>query len=69
MDRICDYDEAYTREDARDIGFCSRCGISGCKYSRSRSNNNVMNMSPKDYINKIDGKMLKFADLRNLYRN
>ena len=64
MDRICDYDEAYTREDARDIGFCSRCGISGCKYSCSK--NNVMNMSPKDYINKIDNKDAEIRRLKKL---
>jgi predicted RNase H-like nuclease (RuvC/YqgF family) len=66
MDRICDYDEAYTREDARDIGFCSRCGISGCKYSRSKSNKNVMNMSPNDYIDKIDRKDAEIRRLKKL---
>lgn len=66
MDRICDYDEAYTREDARDIGFCRRCGISGCKYSRSKSNKNVMNMSPNDYIDKIDRKDAEIRRLKKL---
>ena len=64
MDRICDYDEAYTREDARDIGFCNRCGISGCKYSRSKKN--VMNMSPNDYMDKIDKRDVEIRKLKKL---
>lgn len=66
MSRMCDYDEAYTREDARDIGFCGRCGISGCKYSHSKLNKNVMNMSPNDYIDKIDKKDEEIRRLKKL---
>lgn len=30
MDNICDYDEAYTRDDAEEIGWCSKCKIENC---------------------------------------
>lgn len=66
MSRMCDYDEAYTREDARDIGFCERCRISDCKYSYSKSNKNVMNMSPNDYMDKIDRKDAEIRRLKKL---
>ena len=30
-DKICDYDEAYTREQASEIGWCSQeCGCTNC---------------------------------------
>lgn len=31
---LCDYDEAYTREDASDIGWCGKCRIKGCPYNK-----------------------------------
>lgn len=30
MDNICDYDEAYSRDDAENIGWCSNCKIKSC---------------------------------------
>lgn len=32
-DNWCDYDEAYTKSDAEDIGFCANCKISSCEKS------------------------------------
>ena len=34
----CDYDEAYIKSDAEDIGFCANCKISSCKKSSVSSN-------------------------------
>lgn len=31
---LCDYDEAYTREDASDIGWCGKCRIKDCLYNK-----------------------------------
>ena len=31
---LCDYDEAYTREDASDIGWCGKCRIKDCPYNK-----------------------------------
>lgn len=32
-DKICDYDEAYTRADADEIGWCrTSCGCTQCIY-------------------------------------
>lgn len=33
MDYICEYDEAYTKSEAEDIGFCGRCKIPTCENS------------------------------------
>ena len=33
MNYICEYDEAYTKSDAEDIGFCGRCRIPACENS------------------------------------
>lgn len=30
----CDYDEAYTKADAEEIGFCERCRIATCEKSK-----------------------------------
>lgn len=34
MDRMCYYDEAYTKADAKEIGFCGRCKIKNCENNR-----------------------------------
>lgn len=31
---LCDYDEAYDRETASDIGWCGECKISKCPYNK-----------------------------------
>lgn len=31
---LCNYDEAYTREDASDIGWCGKCRIKDCPYNK-----------------------------------
>ena len=31
---ICDYDEAYDRESASDIGWCGKCKIPECPYNK-----------------------------------
>lgn len=31
---LCDYDEAYTRKDANDIGWCGKCKIKECPYNK-----------------------------------
>ena len=33
MNYICEYDEAYTKSDAEDIGFCGRCRSPACENS------------------------------------
>lgn len=33
MSYICEYDEAYTKSGAEDIGFCGRCRIPTCENS------------------------------------
>lgn len=32
--KLCNYDEAYTREDASDIGWCGKCRIKDCPYNK-----------------------------------
>lgn len=32
---LCDYDEAYDRESASDIGWCGECKISKCPYNKN----------------------------------
>jgi hypothetical protein len=29
-DKICDYDEAYSRKEAEEIGWCSNCTNKNC---------------------------------------
>lgn len=36
-DKICDYDEAYTREEASEIGWCSECGCTNCPYNKRKN--------------------------------
>lgn len=36
VDNLCDYDEAYTREDASEIGFCADYGNYKCPYNRNK---------------------------------
>lgn len=31
---LCDYDEAYDRESASDIGWCGKCKIPECSYNK-----------------------------------
>lgn len=31
---FCDYDEAYTREEASDIGWCGKCRNKQCPYNK-----------------------------------
>lgn len=31
---LCDYDEAYDRESASDIGWCGECKIPECPYNK-----------------------------------
>ena len=31
---LCDYDEAYDRESASDIGWCGKCKIPECPYNK-----------------------------------
>ena len=31
---VCDYDEAYNRESASDIGWCGKCKIPECPYNK-----------------------------------
>lgn len=31
---LCDYDEAYDREAASDIGWCGECKIPKCPYNK-----------------------------------
>lgn len=31
MDIICDYDEAYTKSEAEEIGFCGGCRVPTCE--------------------------------------
>lgn len=42
--QICDYDEAYTKSDAKDIGFCEKCGIASCE-------NNKKHIVYRNFIN------------------
>ena len=35
--KICDYDEAYTRGEASDIGWCKKCKIKECPYNKDLS--------------------------------
>ena len=42
--QICDYDEAYTKSDAKDIGFCGKCKISSCE-------NNKKHITYRKFIN------------------
>lgn len=37
MDNICDYDEAYTKQDAEDIGWCSNCKIKSCTKNKYKA--------------------------------
>lgn len=34
----CDYDEAYSKSDAEDIGFCSSCILTSCEKSKAYEN-------------------------------
>ena len=35
IDNICDYDEAYTRADAFEIGWCANCNHTDCPYCKN----------------------------------
>lgn len=48
VDRICDYDEGYTRADAYEIGWCYRCNCNpDCPYKRKTEND--MKKVRRDY--------------------
>lgn len=36
---LCDYNEAYDRESASDIGWCGKCKIPECPYNKGRNIN------------------------------
>lgn len=46
---LCDYDEAYTREDASDIGWCGKYKVKECPYNKDLNEKRRMgwNMQPK----------------------
>lgn len=45
---LCDYDEAYDRESASDIGWCGKCKIPECPYNKD--------LNEKDeWVGKIQG--------------
>ena len=49
----CDYDEAYTKSDAEDIGFCSNCKISSCEKSSVSSNTDLKEKLIAALINEL----------------
>ena len=71
MDRICDYDEGYTKADAKEIGWCGTCKISSCrnsKYYGSHGNGmkNAMYMTPNDYTTIIQKKDAEIQRLKKI---
>nr|DAJ69787.1 MAG TPA: hypothetical protein [Caudoviricetes sp.] len=46
---LCDYDEAYDRESANDIGWCGKCKIPECPYNKDLNEKKRMgwNYNPK----------------------
>lgn len=41
VDNLCDYDEAYTREDASEIGFCTNCSNYKCPWNFDKNERTV----------------------------
>ena len=69
IDHICDYDEAYSKADAREMGFCTTCRISSCKNNRRYNGNGVknpMNMTPNDYATIIQRKDAEILRLKKI---
>lgn len=42
MDRMCYYDEAYTKTDAEEIGFCRKCKNTKCEKNRDFKKSNPL---------------------------
>lgn len=49
MNNICDYDEAYTRADVYDIGWCSKCYNKKCSKNQSRKHGEIIKRSKEYY--------------------
>ena len=45
-DILCDFDEAYTKADAKDIGFCGSCKIVSCE----KNQKNLKQPTLKNYV-------------------
>ena len=43
---LCDYDEAYDRESASDIGWCGKCKIPECPYNKDLNEKRRMGWNP-----------------------
>lgn len=43
---LCDYDEAYDRESASDIGWCGKCKIPECPYNKDLNEKKRMGWNP-----------------------
>ena len=49
----CGYDEAYTKSDAEDIGFCANCKISSCEKSSVSSDTDLKEKLIAALINEL----------------
>lgn len=49
----CDYDEAYTKADAEDIGFCGNCRITSCEKSKAFEDVSVKEKLIADLIKEL----------------
>lgn len=70
---LCDYDEAYSRIDAYELGWCNSCRITSCKFCKNKSKSNIdrniIYMSPNDYLKLIDKKDAEINRLKKLVEN
>ena len=71
MNRICDYDEGYTKVDAKDFGWCKTCKISSCRNSKyygscEKGMKNAMYMTPNNYITIIAKKDVEIQRLKKI---
>lgn len=57
---LCDYDEAYDRESASDIGWCGKCKIPECPYNKDLNEKRIKyNEKNSSGNKKINGRMVR----------
>lgn len=67
---LCDYDEAYDRESASDIGWCGKCKIPECPYNKDLNEKRRMGWEnlTKRYLERCDKNVQKKSKMDLLER-
>ena len=61
-----DYDEAYTKAEAEDIGFCGRCKIAGCEKSMAFRKKDLKEKLIADLIKELGEGMGRSKRIRKV---